>query len=478
MDPISSKSISLQDNASLKNVKIFDNCSLEIAQQTKRIFAGFPRFDLLALRNTCSYIENAKEELLKKAPSLNRLKGGITIFCSSSQKIYLFFRNRNPSGGFAYCIGKGSQKSIYLGFDYFREKPIAYLLFDVQKLLRELARTPLSVLEKAEHEDEITLKKQNILQEIDFLKFLNQANPKKSLPGIIKIIDSDVVDEKIIGIYKYYSSGNLNNARHALKTDAERIRAAYDLLVGLTHLTRRCSQHNDIKEDNILSEIKFEKATKQIKHVLADFGLATTGSGADKYVFGGTPYYYSPEKIRAILHTNKTGELSYEEGNYADVWALGCVLFQLFFKIECPWYALLIPLAKNFYKEKETAAKIVEECVRNYFKNDSDDVIYNLLKEMLQPDCKKRITAEKALERIKKLLPEYQQPLIPRLNIPENYSSSESLDTPGTADTSTPTDTPNEIIKGSAKSTPKTNRVRTYRSRSSLAILSPKEILK
>lgn len=85
------------------------------------------------------------------------------------------------------------------------------------------------------------------------------------------------------------------------------------LLLALQHLHQRKILHRDIKTKNVF-------VTKENKIKLGDFGLSKMLDASTSYTASavGTPYYLSPELCEGKSYNNKS-----------DVWALGCLLYEL-----------------------------------------------------------------------------------------------------------------------------------------------------
>ena len=100
---------------------------------------------------------------------------------------------------------------------------------------------------------------------------------------------------------------------------------AKQLTRGLVHIHSHGIVHRDIKPRNILySHQKKPHAELIIK--IADFGIAKRLQESMAETAIGTPYYLSPEVCSGALYDYKT-----------DMWALGCVLYELLTKGRKPF---------------------------------------------------------------------------------------------------------------------------------------------
>ncbi|XP_064389369.1 calcium/calmodulin-dependent protein kinase type II subunit delta-like isoform X2 [Halichondria panicea] len=135
--------------------------------------------------------------------------------------------------------------------------------------------------------------------------------------------------------------------------------------------------HRDLKPENLLLSSK----TKDAIVKLADFGLAVELDGSNQstwHGFAGTPGYLSPEVLkRAPYHTP------------VDVWACGVIL-----------YILLVGYPP-FWDESQEKLYAQIKSARFDFPSPEWDTVSNevkqLIRDMLNPDPSKRITASQAL---------------------------------------------------------------------------------
>lgn len=137
------------------------------------------------------------------------------------------------------------------------------------------------------------------------------------------------------------------------------IRVTLDLLMVLRYLHCQCEViHRDINPSNIM--ITFDLDIK-----VTDFGLSqdiTKGLSKDK-AFEGTLAYSSPETIENIEVSDK-----------ADIWSLGCVVYELLESKQAFQSSNPLTLAKmisngeysepNFYSERtEKLAELIVKCL-------------------------------------------------------------------------------------------------------------------
>lgn len=202
---------------------------------------------------------------------------------------------------------------------------------------------------------------------------------------------------------------------------------AYDLIAGLNHIHHNQITHNDIKEENILINVKGTASNKIVQTVLGNFNLFTQKSRDLSYQVGGTILYYSPEKIKGMTSERFHTDLSFEEAKQADVWALGCVLYNLFVGYP-PWFTALEQRSQaDIYGDKQGTAEVVAASLTSGFPQPDDkNSIEHLIWQMLRPHVQDRISIENALPLIQELL---SKPAAPAFKVSERHplSLSESL---------------------------------------------------
>lgn len=103
----------------------------------------FPSKNYSLFLDICTYIENHKEDLLKKEPFIHTYKN-YEIFVEN-EKVYLLTD---------FEIGSGIFKTFFKGLDYFKQKIIAYHSFKKNPVVvtQEVSKkfTPKEIFEKHE----------------------------------------------------------------------------------------------------------------------------------------------------------------------------------------------------------------------------------------------------------------------------------------------------------------------------------------
>jgi NIMA (never in mitosis gene a)-related kinase len=148
---------------------------------------------------------------------------------------------------------------------------------------------------------------QESLHEVTILSSLNN-------PYIVKYYESFVENSTLHIIMEYCEKGDLSNLlKKQTLSEAKVWKFFIQICIGLEYLHSRQILHRDIKTLNI-----FLAADDSVR--IGDLGVAkimnNTAAFAQTQV--GSPYYLSPELCEEKPYNNKS-----------DVWALGCVLYEM-----------------------------------------------------------------------------------------------------------------------------------------------------
>ena len=149
----------------------------------------------------------------------------------------------------------------------------------------------------------------------------NEVNVLKSISheSIVNYVEYFFENKKYFLIMEFCSGGDLKNAINAQKClgapFSEEIVLIWfgQLISGLKYLKERKILHRDLKPNNV-----FLTAEKKIK--IGDFGLAKALDSTYEMAKtkSGARVYMAPERHRGLEYNHK-----------ADVWALGCILYEL-----------------------------------------------------------------------------------------------------------------------------------------------------
>jgi len=147
-------------------------------------------------------------------------------------------------------------------------------------------------------------------------------------PYIVRVLDNFLLDNKQCIVMELAEGGDLqkyiNERKTAGKpfTEAEIVKKVANIALGLNELHSNGIQHRDLKPANIV----IEKSANKIILKITDFGLSkdkntytpdtTTGTT-------GTVIFSSPERF------NKTTPGEKDSFGKEDIWALGCIAYNL-----------------------------------------------------------------------------------------------------------------------------------------------------
>ena len=203
--------------------------------------------------------------------------------------------------------------------------------------------------------------KKNIENEANLLKELNSKY-------IVKYIDSFEKNNYLNIIMEYCDQGDLDLLLKSKKKTNQLIAEIWvwklflQISIGLAYLHKKNILHRDLKSLNIFLKGEFE-----VK--IGDLGVAKK---LDKQKFAktfiGTPYYLSPEICEDREYNDKS-----------DVWALGCILYEL-----CTY--------KHLFEANSQGAlilKIMTSPIPN-ISNCYSEQLRNLVKDILIKDDRKR----------------------------------------------------------------------------------------
>ena len=208
---------------------------------------------------------------------------------------------------------------------------------------------------------------ENLVEFIGAGEIRPEEGPVKGLP---EMIDDEPV---LFMVQEYMDGGSIDNYLHSTPrtflTWAQRIQWAEDIAQGLEFIHGKGFAHRDLKSPNVL----YEKSTMRAK--VADFGLTTHVSSKNIDIgilrresalhtsSCGTPQWMAPELCKTMADINDKYEVSVENnkdrarqdalrsykdfkekhgrveyGKMVDVYAYGCVLFEIS-EHKPPWAA-------------------------------------------------------------------------------------------------------------------------------------------
>eukprot|EP00899_Mesostigma_viride_P000962 jgi/Mesvir1/10867/Mv14208-RA.2 len=145
-------------------------------------------------------------------------------------------------------------------------------------------------------------------------------------PCIVSCRESFIEGLNLFIIMDFYEQGDLATLMESLYTkgsvlpEGQILEWFAQLVLALEYIHRRGVLHRDIKSENVFLKSMDGVGGGNPVAALGDFGIARElqGPSALASTFVGTPYYMSPELFRGEPYNHKS-----------DVWALGCVLYEM-----------------------------------------------------------------------------------------------------------------------------------------------------
>ncbi|ESQ41958.1 hypothetical protein EUTSA_v10013210mg [Eutrema salsugineum] len=212
---------------------------------------------------------------------------------------------------------------------------------------------------------------EDVRREVEIMKHM----PKH--PNIVSLKDAFEDDDAVHIVMELCEGGELFDRIVARGHYTERAAAA--VMKTILEVVQICHKngvmHRDLKPENFLFANK--KETSPLKAI--DFGLSVffkPGEGFNEIV--GSPYYMAPEVLRRHY------------GPEVDIWSAGVILYILLCGVP-PFWA-------------ETEQGVAQAIIRSVidFKRDPwprvSDTAKDLVRKMLEPDPKKRLSAAEVLE--------------------------------------------------------------------------------
>eukprot|EP00051_Salpingoeca_urceolata_P019713 m.290903 g.290903 ORF g.290903 m.290903 type:complete len:794 (+) comp19472_c0_seq11:35-2416(+) len=192
---------------------------------------------------------------------------------------------------------------------YERKHVIGRGAYGVVWLCRRLSDNKNVIIKQIPVEEMTTEERQAALNEVRVLKILHN-------PNIIAYFDSFVEEKALMIVMEFAEGGTIFEylqSREELLDEDEVMHLFLQMVISLQHVHAQNILHRDLKTQNIMLD-KHQKVVK-----IGDFGISKVLSSKSKAnTVVGTPCYISPELCEGKPYNQKS-----------DIWALGCVLYEL-----------------------------------------------------------------------------------------------------------------------------------------------------
>ncbi|XP_052774404.1 serine/threonine-protein kinase Nek8-like isoform X1 [Mya arenaria] len=187
-------------------------------------------------------------------------------------------------------VGRGAYGTVHLCLRLSDKKQVIIKQIPVEQMTKE--------------------ERQAALNEVIVLSMLSH-------PNIIEYYENFLEDKALMIVMEYAHGGTLldflQSQNGRLLEEEEILFFFAQMLLSIQHVHSKQILHRDLKTQNIL----LDKTKRVIK--IGDFGISKVLSSKSKaYTVVGTPCYISPELCEGKPYNQKS-----------DIWALGCVLYEL-----------------------------------------------------------------------------------------------------------------------------------------------------
>jgi serine/threonine protein kinase len=249
--------------------------------------------------------------------------------------------------------------------------------------------------------------------------FGNEVKMTKSLQGEKGVVQFRAYTKQNINgiryhtlfckLYKNNTIASIFNDEQASFTFREKLAMAYSVVCGLEEMKKKGLVHRDLHTHNFLLNITKDKKTKnrKIDLVIADFGLARFAKKTKNKRAHGDSKYSPPEAFLKPL----------EGSDYfkTDLFAVGCVLYRLYYEKIPSWQLTEYPKSAPHPKERaKRLYALIEEDTgqrrrlldmkKRQTRLTSQEELESVILDMVHPLAKKRISAERAKSRLEILM--------------------------------------------------------------------------
>ena len=195
------------------------------------------------------------------------------------------------------------------------------------EMINENIYNNISLIKNKKSNNYCILKKIYIETKEEMNKTENEAKILKNLghQNIVKYYESFIDDRFFCIIMEYCSNRDLRNFIEKYKSDNKYIDQSIinsivlDICSGLKEIHQKNIIHRDLKPENIF-------ISKDNIFKIGDFGISKKLDGTKHAKTGGigTMSYMAPELLNGQIYDNKI-----------DIWALGCIIYELFTLEQC-----------------------------------------------------------------------------------------------------------------------------------------------
>ena len=220
-------------------------------------------------------------------------------------------------------------------------------------------------------------------------------------PNLVKQFSHYVIDRKVFIILEYCNSETVKSYVYNIFPDKyvipeNHLRCWFRQIVsGIHAMHSENIIHRDIKAENILVHRNPQSGTSTLK--ICDFGLALQDPGYIDPILG-TPFFMGPEILRTtVMRRKNPGQQVNYDGKAADIWAVGCILYEMIF-------------SKMPFENVQLAPQSIDLCLmtmlsklksNDFFGKPRDgmtDGLRQLIKDLLNGKPEARPTTDQILE--------------------------------------------------------------------------------
>lgn len=225
-------------------------------------------------------------------------------------------------------------------------------------------------------------------------------NGEQNLYQICELFDSQE-------LYKLLDKIGSSNSQFQI-SNAELIDITRNMLEGLVAIHKANIIHHDIKQDNILVRLATSKDPAEAR--IIDFDLSCFTTEETQKMRCPISICSSPEfcKVFYEVEAKNHSSLIPVTTPAIDVWAMGCLLYFLFFKSDLPWvkedHQLDFTNTKSFLGMALEISLLMDNWIPKEFESHP---LYPLIHSMLKVEPSERATSLQALELFEKLDPTF-----------------------------------------------------------------------